>query len=115
MRFQKIPFLKYAPLLLSTMWCYSAGLSCPNGEWGCLDGKECISQAFICDGNHEDTYHCSDGSDEDPAICAQWNCTAAYWKCETDLRCIEEYHVCGGTETCSDGADEDPSIVFIGS
>ncbi len=37
-------------LLLSPIWCYSAGPSCPDGEWGCLDGSKCIAEENVCDG-----------------------------------------------------------------
>ena len=51
---------------------------------------------------------CSDSSDRDPAFCAQWTCTAGYWKCANGLLCVADKDVCNGFYQCNDGSDEDP-------
>ncbi len=102
-RSQKMPLLECITLLLCSLWGYTVGLSCPDGEWRCLDGSKCIKQKYVCNANPS----CADGSDEDPAVCAEWNCTAGYWKCQSDLWCIKDYRVCDGKNSCTDWADED--------
>ncbi len=99
-----IMHIRCIALLLFTIWCYSDGLSCSDGKWGCLDESKCIPERRVCNGH--DT--CSDGSDENPVMCTQWNCTAGYWKCQDGLMCVEERRLCRGDDTCSDGSDEDP-------
>ncbi len=61
-------------LLLSKKWCYSVGLDCPNKAWACLDG-DCLDKEYVCNGDPLGFPHCDDNSDEDPEMCAQWNCT----------------------------------------
>ncbi len=71
------------------------------------DINECINEELVCDG---DTGHCTDGSDEDPLVCAQWNCTAGYWKCQDGSMCIDETWVC---EDFMDNSDEDQVLCAI--
>ncbi len=60
----------------------------------------------MCDGHPS----CNDTSDEDPAFCAQWNCTAEYWKCKDGLQCILERDFCYLSYDCNDKSDEDPTM-----
>ncbi len=97
--------------------------NCPVGQWKCRDGLQCIEEVFVCDGLKKSegidavtswmlAYDsCDDKSDEDPAMCTQWNCTAGRWKCWDGLQCIDENHVCDGSDyrSCNDESDEDPA------
>ncbi len=59
---------------------------------------------------------CNDGSDEDPAMCTQWNCNAGYWKCKDGRQCLKEEYVslCDRSPfddySCSDKSDEDSKM-----
>ena len=65
----------------------------------------------MCDGK----IHCGNRADEDPVMCAQWNCSTGWWKCEDGLQCIDESLVCDGNPQghdfgCKDSSDEDPTM-----
>ena len=43
-------------------------------------------------------------------MCAEWSCTAGYWKCKDGLQCIWERNVCNKYYDCEDESDEDPMM-----
>lgn len=45
--------------------CRIPGMKCKAHFWQCLDGEECIPEAFLCDGLKD----CNDQSDEDTKVC----------------------------------------------
>ncbi len=53
---------------------------------------------------------CRDGSDEDPEMCAQFDCLPGHWKCSDRLQCVHDKLVCDGTAHCKDESDEDPTL-----
>ncbi len=63
--------------------CY-ARLTCSADQWKCKDGFDCIEEWRVCDG---DAKECRGGSDEDVAVCAQWNCTSGYVKYDDERSC----------------------------
>ncbi len=75
------------------LWCYSAELSWCAGHWVCHDGiYGCIPNTDVCNVVPD----CRDKSDEDPVVCAEWNCTEGYWKCTDGLKFEDEKFVCYG-------------------
>ncbi len=89
-----------AHFVLIITWHYSTGFICSMGYWACFGGygSQCIDEKDVCD----IFYDCKDGSDEDPAMCAQWNCTAEGWKCPYGTKCIDRNRVCDGSFDCTD-------------
>ena len=75
-------------------------------KWKCEDGQKIIDTFQVCDKSAS----CMDGSDEDPAMCSQWNCTDGRWKCKDGLQCIEPFEVCNGDNDCTDKSEEDPAM-----
>ncbi len=93
-------------LLLMTL-CPSDGLICLEEMWACHNAyyrSKCIPVKDVCNGDLD----CADGSDEDPAMCVQWNCTAEGWKCPDAARCIDRTLVCDGIFDCIDDIFGDP-------
>ncbi len=64
---------------------------------------KCIDNDKVCDG----VPNCRYESDENPELCAEWNCTTGKWKCHSK-RCIDAKLVCDRQVHCSDGSDELP-------
>ncbi|KAM4836633.1 prolow-density lipoprotein receptor-related protein 1-like [Thomomys bottae] len=73
---------------------------CTSSSVLCRDGKECISQKSLCDGERD----CQDGSDEEH--CSQFCHRPEIFQCLDGSRCIEEKFHCDGAQQCSDGSDE---------
>ncbi len=81
---------------------------CGVGHWMCQNGK-CINEWAVCDGNlafYSSVFSCEDLSDEDPALCKDWNCLPGYWKCHDADICVRERKIFDGVEDCPDGSDE---------
>ena len=79
---------------------------CGNETWACHDGMRCIQEKYTCDG----IIHCRDGSDEQPEVCALWQCPDDMWRC-ANHKCIDVGKVCDGDSSasngnCGDGDDE---------
>ncbi|XP_076445601.1 prolow-density lipoprotein receptor-related protein 1-like [Babylonia areolata] len=84
---------------------------CPPDTFSCKspfssDGKHCIPQNWVCDGEHD----CQDGDDE--AQCENPRaCMEGQFQCPVGVsRCIAQGWQCDGQKDCDDGADEDPEI-----
>ncbi len=67
-------------------------------------------EEHVCDGSVTVSNGCRDGADEEPAMCAQWNCTAGYWKCKDGRKCVIETSLCDKEANCNDGSDQDPAF-----
>lgn len=74
---------------------------CPQNNFHCASGDECIDNRYLCDGTHD----CTDGSDEDqaPDGPCQNNCD---FKCDGNSRCLLRSHVCDRIVDCVDETDE---------
>ncbi len=97
----------------------------------CKDGQQCIEKEMVCDGggmynviwssqragvkpSEYTPPDCHDKSDEDPAMCAKWDCQKnrydvlqnSFIKCADDLQCINDSTICDGFVHCKDRSDE---------
>ncbi len=78
------------------------GYCSEEGQWPCHDGDGCAAVRGICDGKPV----CNDESDEDTALCKDWECgTEKYYKCQR-YYCIPWRMVCNGKWECPGGTDE---------
>uniref|UniRef100_A0A8C2UPT3 Low-density lipoprotein receptor-related protein 1-like n=1 Tax=Chinchilla lanigera TaxID=34839 RepID=A0A8C2UPT3_CHILA len=75
-------------------------LLCTQSSVLCHEGKKCISQESLCNGEHG----CEDGSDEE--TCSQICHRLGVFQCLDGSRCIEEKYRCDGAQQCPDGSDE---------
>lgn len=57
--------------------CKTPQKKCAQGQWKCATGNECVPINFICD----DTYDCSDDSDESADLCE----VGMYFQCNTKI------------------------------
>ncbi|CAG5036914.1 unnamed protein product [Parnassius apollo] len=74
---------------------------CSKNEFECNDGT-CVQRGNSdCDG----VYDCSDGSDEDFALCRERNCHKMQFRCNYGA-CISIFEVCDHNRNCVDGSDE---------
>ncbi|GFY72801.1 gastric intrinsic factor [Trichonephila inaurata madagascariensis] len=72
--------------------------SCPNEQFRCRDGNNCIDSSWVCNGEKD----CRDGSDErfcDP-------CSYEQFRCADKNHCVTFRAVCDGNQDCPDGSDE---------
>ncbi len=73
--------------------------------WKCKHDLLCIDEMYVCDGWKS----CPNEADEDPVMCAQWNCTDWSWKCDNGLVCNHQNSLCNhGWGDCSDRSNQDP-------
>ncbi len=98
---QNLPVLTLIALTLHAL------KTCDENKWSCFDGRRCIEKEYVCDKH----FHCTDGSDEMPEVCALWQCARGKWKCGNN-KCIDEDKVCDGIISfiCEDGSDEAEEI-----
>uniref|UniRef100_A0A672NBG1 Low-density lipoprotein receptor-related protein 1B-like n=1 Tax=Sinocyclocheilus grahami TaxID=75366 RepID=A0A672NBG1_SINGR len=78
---------------------------CDVEEYLCADGHSCVSESWLCDGEHD----CPDGSDETPTICLRQvkvRCPVNHLKCLGSHRCVHFSKFCNGVRDCEDGYDE---------
>lgn len=58
-----------------------------------------------CDGDRD----CSDGSDEDPKMCAALTCELGRHRCPNNI-CINKMSLCNGQNDCGDNTDENKQV-----
>eukprot|EP00066_Takifugu_rubripes_P020818 XP_011610084.1 PREDICTED: low-density lipoprotein receptor-related protein 1B [Takifugu rubripes] len=78
---------------------------CDIGEFHCRDGKTCIPEAWLCDGEPD----CPDDSDESDVICTHQvvvRCPLNHIQCIGTKKCIHFNKLCNGARDCEDGFDE---------
>ncbi|TNN03201.1 hypothetical protein fugu_000230 [Takifugu bimaculatus] len=78
---------------------------CDIGEFHCRDGKTCVPEAWLCDGEPD----CPDDSDESDAICTHQvvvRCPLNHIQCIGTKKCIHFNKLCNGARDCEDGFDE---------
>uniref|UniRef100_A0A671S9X1 Low density lipoprotein receptor-related protein 1Ba n=1 Tax=Sinocyclocheilus anshuiensis TaxID=1608454 RepID=A0A671S9X1_9TELE len=74
-------------------------------EYQCADGRSCVSESWLCDGELD----CPDGSDETPTICLRQvkvRCPVNHLQCLGTHRCVHFSTLCNGVRDCEDGYDE---------
>ncbi|XP_065643825.1 sortilin-related receptor isoform X5 [Hydra vulgaris] len=76
-----------------------ARTTCADNQFKCKNGN-CIPIGWKCDKDND----CSDGSDEDKAICGAVECSGDRFLC--DGRCLLSSWRCDGENDCIDGSDE---------
>uniref|UniRef100_W5N103 Low-density lipoprotein receptor-related protein 2 n=1 Tax=Lepisosteus oculatus TaxID=7918 RepID=W5N103_LEPOC len=74
--------------------------SCASDQFTCVQGKECISILFVCDGEED----CPDGSDEQ-RTCNGQECAPSQFTCQ-EGQCIPGNFRCDRVQDCVDGSDE---------
>ena len=42
-------------------------------------------------------------------MCGNWTCTAGWWRCRDNLKCIPDSERCDGMVSCNDVSDEQVS------
>ncbi|XP_016148446.1 low-density lipoprotein receptor-related protein 1B [Sinocyclocheilus grahami] len=92
-------------LLVKTLTVAGAEQVCDVEEYLCADGHSCVSESWLCDGEHD----CPDGSDETPTICLRQvkvRCPVNHLKCLGSHRCVHFSKFCNGVRDCEDGYDE---------
>ncbi|XP_035376859.1 low-density lipoprotein receptor-related protein 1B [Electrophorus electricus] len=79
---------------------------CDDGEFLCADGKVCVSESWLCDGEAD----CPDASDESFFQCpqrqAKVTCPPNHIQCVGTRRCVPFSGLCDGVDDCEDGYDE---------
>ncbi|XP_058238194.1 low-density lipoprotein receptor-related protein 1B-like isoform X2 [Hemibagrus wyckioides] len=77
---------------------------CDDGEFLCADGRVCVSENWLCDGEAD----CPDSSDETPFRCSQVevSCPLNHMQCVGTGVCVSFSQVCDGVTDCEDGDDE---------
>ncbi len=80
---------------------------CPEELFSCAE-RGCILPRDVCTGDKSgrDVSKCSDLSDEDPAMCRNWTCSADRLKCSDNITCIHREDIMNGQLDCPDGSDE---------
>ncbi|CAI5993330.1 unnamed protein product [Closterium sp. NIES-64] len=74
-----------------------------QGNLNCPSGGGCMHESQVCDGKP----HCSDGSDESPDFCREFDCEIVRKvSCPTLTGCMPPGSVCNGVADCADGSDE---------
>ncbi len=87
---------------------YHKGRTCPDDYRICDDGMQCLNEQHWCDGYtwiEYESHGCRDGSDEGHN-CEHWECHPDYWRCKSDLICIDAHDVCDKISQCPDMSDE---------
>lgn len=77
----------------------SVSAACRSYEFGCATGKQCVPQAWRCDGETD----CRDGSDEEKCPAA---CGPGQVPCTSRDQCVHYQQLCDGTPDCRDASDE---------
>ncbi|KAK6630731.1 hypothetical protein RUM44_002900 [Polyplax serrata] len=75
-------------------------VSCAPGQFLCRN-KQCIESMWKCDGDAD----CTDGSDEDPEMCAKLPCEIGRHRCSKNI-CVGREALCDGRNDCGDNSDE---------
>ncbi|KAL1251460.1 hypothetical protein QQF64_019256, partial [Cirrhinus molitorella] len=84
---------------------WSERAACDVEEYLCADGRSCVSESWLCDGELD----CPDGSDETPTICLRQvkvRCPVNHLQCLGTHRCVHFSKLCNGVRDCEDGYDE---------
>ena len=78
---------------------------CAINQVFCKEDSRCIDDSLQCDGKDD----CSDGQDEDSAICREFPkppCTNSYKRCGQANKCIKQDQWCDGHSDCPNNEDE---------
>ncbi|KAK3912221.1 Very low-density lipoprotein receptor [Frankliniella fusca] len=76
--------------------------TCAQSEFRCANSR-CILGHWQCDGEPD----CTDGSDEDPAVCGQKTCSPEQFTCRSgEGECVPLTWMCDNHPDCSDASDE---------
>ena len=76
--------------------------TCGEYHFKCRSNGRCITDRFVCDNDAD----CSDGSDEDPAMCRTVRkCTDEEFACKNG-KCIPKKWQCDFDDDCGDKSDE---------
>ncbi|XP_030628050.1 low-density lipoprotein receptor-related protein 1B [Chanos chanos] len=84
---------------------FRAASLCDEGEFLCRDGRSCVSESWICDGEPD----CPDSSDETLSRCSQEvlvRCPLNHMQCIGTQECVHFSRLCNGVADCEDGYDE---------
>lgn len=80
---------------------FSAGVSCSEKQFRCLNSSKCIPENWYCDGDND----CGAGDFSDESNCTSSTCTDKQFRCGNG-KCTPSSWRCDGFDDCGDGSDE---------